>query len=39
MKENRNKRMEAKIVEQEAELAAKDAKIAKLLARLGDTKQ
>lgn len=41
MKENRNKRMEAKIAEQDAviahqkaELAARDAKIAELLAQL-----
>ena len=36
MKENRAKRMEEKIAEQEAELAVKDAKIAELLAKLAE---
>ena len=36
MKKNRAKRMEEKIAEQEAELAAKDAQIAELLAQLDE---
>ena len=36
MKENRAKRMEEKIAEQEAELAVKDAQIAELLAKLAE---
>ncbi len=39
IKENRNKRMEAKIAEQEAEIAAKDAEIADKNAELAAVKE
>ncbi len=39
MKENRNKRMEAELAEANAELAAKDAQIAELLTRLGESNE
>lgn len=39
IKENRNKRVEAELAEAKAELAAKDAQIAELLARFGESNQ